>query len=338
MRHPRTASALLLALVFISACNELPVGPADGSRMRTRGVTLADWTADGYGASSSLLGIDAIAALGANTLVLIVTAYQDDPSGSQLARDPQRTPSTGAIESAAQRAVANGLRVVIKPHVDLESGDWRGTIAPVDAAAWFESYRSFVLPLAALAQTLPAATFVVGTELAGTVAHETRWRELIAELRASFGGALAYAASWDEMQLVPFWDALDLTGVDFYAPVATNEQPRRMDILKAWQPWLSRLEVLHGKTGKPILLTEVGYRSVDGAGMRPFEFGSGESLDPAEQADLYWGAIEAVAGKDWIDGLMWWNWLASGRGGINNDDYTPQGKPAETELHDAWTR
>jgi len=337
MRQRLTSIALLLALVFTVACNERPVGPADGARMSTRGITLADWTPDGYASPSSMSGIDAIAALGANTLVLIVTAYQDDASGSDLAPDPQRTPGSAALQVAEQRAVANGMRVVIKPHVDLESGEWRGTIGPRDAAAWFEAYAAFVVPLASFAESINAATFVVGTELAGTITHDARWRELIAEVRAVFSGSLAYAASWDEMQLVPFWDALDLTGVDFYAPVATNDEPRRLDILKAWQPWLNRLEILHGQTNKPILLTEIGYRSIDGAGARPFEFGTGAGLDPAEQADLYWAAIEAVAGKDWIDGVMWWNWLASGRGGIDNDDYTPQGKPAETELHDAWS-
>ena len=87
-----------------------------------------------------------------------------------------------------------------------------------------------------------------------------------------------------------------------------------------------------------MILTEIGYRSVDGAGRHPYQFASDVPIDLFEQADLYWAAIEAIGGKDWIDGMYWWNWLASGRGGPADDDYTPSGKPAEKELTDAWMR
>jgi hypothetical protein len=72
--------------------------------------------------------------------------------------------------------------------------------------------------------------------------------------------------------------------------------------------------------------------------MHPFEFGSDASVDTAEQADLYWAALEAVGQKGWIEGVYWWNWLADGSGGASNTDYTPMGKPAEEELSGAWSR
>src|SRR5216684_2586323 len=81
-------------------------------------------------------------------------------------------------------------------------------------------------------------------------------------------------------------------------------------------------------TGKPILLTEVGYRSVDGAGMDPSRSGGGGAPDPGEQADLYWAALEATAAEHEIAGLCWWNCLAHGGTGSSDTDYTPEGKPA----------
>jgi hypothetical protein len=327
-----------LLAILVTACSELPDGPAETPSLRIRALTLADWTSNGYGSATGLAQVDAIAATGATHIVLVVTAYQTEHRADRVAVDPVRTPSTPAIQAAAARASALGMGVGIKPHIDLEDGSWRGTISPEDPAAWFESYREFVLPLVELASTLEADLFVAGTELAGTLVHENRWRSLIEDMRARYRGDLTYAASWDEAGLVPFFDALDYAGVDFYGPVTYRDAASRFEILKGWQLWLQRLEQLHGQSGRPVLITEIGYRSIDGAGRRPYEFGTERRLDPEEQSDLYWAALTALGEQRWVAGVVWWNWLASGQGGPDNDDYTPSGKPAEKELTDAWSR
>ena len=323
-------------LTLLTACEKLPTGPAQASRAGIRSVILADWTPNGYQSAAAGTAIADIAGRGANTLTLIVTAYQRDATTSAVIVDPLRTPSEAALRSVIDVALARGLRVALKPHVDLDDRTWRGRITPQDPAAWFASYRAFVLPLAAMAESVGTVQFVIGTELAGTLIEEARWRQLIQEVRAVYRGPLAYAASWDEAGRVPFWKALDLTGVDFYFPVASRTQPGRLELLAGWQPWLERLQELQHKTGRPILLTEIGYRSVDGAGMRPYSFDSEAALDLGEQADLYWAALEATHDKPWIAGLSWWNVRADGSGGTMNTDYTPLGKPAAAELMSAW--
>jgi hypothetical protein len=109
-----------------------------------------------------------------------------------------------------------------------------------------------------------------------------------------------------------------------------------VEILAGWQPWLNRLARLHEQTARPILITEIGYRSVDGAAMHPYAFGDDATLDLAEQADLYWGALEATGQEDWVAGVYFWNWLAAGGGGPDDTDFTPRGKPAEEVLTEAW--
>ena len=113
---------------------------------------------------------------------------------------------------------------------------------------------------------------------------------------------------------MPFWKSMDLVGVDFYFPVAERRDPGRVEILALWPRWLDRLEHLHRQTGRDILLTEIGYRSVDGAGLNPYVFDGDASVDLEEQGDLYWAALQAVSDKPWITGLFWWNWLADGTG------------------------
>jgi hypothetical protein len=299
-------------------------------------MTLADWTSDGYASANASAAVDEIAALGASRLVVLVTAYQQRTTDSEIRVDPRRTPSEGSVRQVAARAEARGLEVAVKLHVDVDSGEWRGNIRPSDVPAWFDSYGSWVEQWADVASDLGASQLVVGTELAGTVEEQTLWRELISRVRQRYDGEVVYAASWDEAWKVPFWDAVDRVGVDFYAPVMQRKDAGRVEILAGWQPWIERLNVLHGQTGKPLLLTEIGYRSVDGAGMQPYEFNGNAHYDGGEQADLYWAALEAVAGKGWIEGVYWWNWLAQGGGGAANTDYTPNDKPAEGELAGAW--
>jgi hypothetical protein len=40
---------LVVAVLAVAACTDLPTEPANTSDMLVRGITLADWTADGYG-------------------------------------------------------------------------------------------------------------------------------------------------------------------------------------------------------------------------------------------------------------------------------------------------
>jgi hypothetical protein len=332
--------ASLCVWLVMAGCERLPTEPAQSNPAQIHGMTFADWTANGYSRASADRALDAIAAAGATHLAIIVTAYQANPRAHEIrlanARTSARTPTATAVQHAVNHAKSLGLRVVIKPHVDLDDGTWRGNIAPSDPNAWFKSYRDFILPWAELATTVGAVQFIIGTELAGTIQHEQLWRETIKQTRAIFPGEIVYAASWDEAFKVPFWRELDFAGVDFYFPVATRHDPGRFEILAGWQPWLDRLRLLHQQAGRQIILTEIGYRSVDGAGMRPYEFGDEAALDLQEQADLYWAALQATADESWIVGLFWWNWLANGAGGENNTDYTPSGKPAEMELQKSW--
>jgi hypothetical protein len=327
---------LLLAALALTGCERLPTGPVTGPGPPVRGITFVDWSANGYAAAAADTALEALAATGANTVAIVVTAYQADANAATVRANDPRTPTRSAVRQCAFNAAVRGLRPVLKLHVDLDDGRWRGHIDPPDAAAWFASYRAFVVSWAGLADSLGAADLVIGTELAGTLSHEGEWRATIAAARRVFHGRLVYAASWDEAGRVGFWDALDRVGIDFYFPVTSRDDPGRLEILAGWQPWIERLRVLHQQTGRPILLTEIGYRSVDGAGQAPHDAGLGGTIDVGEQADLYWAALEAIRHESWITGLYWWNWPADGSGGPANADYTPARKPAALELTAAW--
>jgi hypothetical protein len=327
---------LLGSVLLLAGCEELPVGSPHIPASSLRGITLVDWSAGGYAAPEAELALQRIAATGASDLAILVTAYQQTSSSNRIYLDSMKTPSLEAVRHLLRYASDLGLKVTIKFHVDVADGSWRASIDPSDPDAWFASYREILLPLAALTDSSGGDRFLIGCELAGTLRHGGLWRETIRDVRSVFHRRIGYAASWDEASIVPFWGDLDFVGVDCYYPVTVRNDPGRLEILSGWAPVLDRLELLHRQTGREIVLTEIGYRSIDGAGRRPYAYATAGALDPTEQADLYWAALQATSDLPWLAGIYWWNWRADGMGGTGDGDYTPEGKPAETVLRQAW--
>ena len=168
-----------------------------------------------------------------------------------------------------RKAKSLGLKVMLKPHVWVAGGRWRGEIDVGDSAAWrrwFESYRRWILGYADMAQTEGADILVVGVELRSTESRlAARWRELIDEARERFNGKLTYSANWDDVANVSWWDALDYIGVQFYPPLATTE---RVDLEQVRDNVAARLDDLApiaNRHARPVLLTEVGYRAASDA-------------------------------------------------------------------------
>lgn len=89
------------------------------------------------------------------------------------------------------KAHSLGLKVMLKPHVDLNNdpgpNHWWGNIGEGftedDWAAWFASYRDFITHYATLAQDNGVEQFCAGTELVGTSGRETDWRQVITNVR-----------------------------------------------------------------------------------------------------------------------------------------------------------
>jgi hypothetical protein len=129
----------------------------------------------------------------------------------------------GETDESTVRAVFDarslGVTAMVKPQIWLGGGAFVGTIAmktPADWAAWFDSYRRFVVHHAIVAEASGAALFCVGTELSGTEDRVREWRATIAAVRRATGASLLYAANWAAgAPRVRFWDGLDLIGIDF---------------------------------------------------------------------------------------------------------------------------
>jgi hypothetical protein len=142
---------------------------------------------------------------------------------------------------------------------------------------------------------------------------------------------LTYAANWDEVFQVQFWDQLDMIGVDAYYPLSQEgEVPTADSLAAAWKPNVDGLEALSRQWGVPVLLTEIGYPSQRGSTAHPWEVRVGDPPDQDIQALAYQAAYDAFEGRSWLRGILWWSWRADPKPAEDMaTEYTPEGKKAE---------
>lgn len=235
-----------------------------------------------------------------------------------------------------------GIHTLLKPHLWLrQGGTWPGdvrmTSAP-DWQAWFASYSTFMLHYARLAEANNMEALCIGTELAhASTEHEAEWRALIRQIRAVYHGQLTYAANWSgEFEQIRFWDALDFIGVQAYFPLSTTERPDKAALRTAWQEPLRRLRAVHRRYRKPILFTEIGYKTTPDAAIEPWKWPDRAALpttpDEATQAACYAAMFEACWPQPWLGGVFVWKWypgLSAAGATRRHLDFTPQHKPAE---------
>lgn len=227
------------------------------------------------------------------------------------------------LTRAVELVEARGMKLFWKPHLAYwGSFEWRGTIEfGDDEAAWrrfFEAYRAFIVDQARFAARHRVPVFAVGVELEATTHREREWREILAAVRRVYPGRVVYAANWDRLDRVPFWDAVDSIGVQAYFPLSSQASPSRETLMSAWETHLRQLERLASQHSKPVLLTEIGYARSVTAATEPWSNHT-ESSAAARSARtrLLEVALERLPREPWIEGMFWWKWIP---GSTTRDD------------------
>jgi CheY-like chemotaxis protein len=306
-------------------------------RSRQHGFALPSWSTGDYDGPHAAAYVRAIADTGASWLQLNPTWYQKSPR-DDAPRTTDETASDDSVRHIVGLARAAGLKVLLKPHVDLLDEQDRATISPADPDRWFAAYTRFIVHYAELARESGAAEFAVGTELAGVSGERAEWLAVIKAVRARFHGPLVYAANYDEYAGVEFWDALDLIGVDAYWPLTDGPTTDPAVLRRSWQPIAARLAAFSAEHDRKILFTEAGYVSQRGATNRPFAWTISDVRGDEEQAAAYRALLEAFSGQKWWGGVHWWMWDDWPGAGETPHElaYSPHHKPAEQVVREWW--
>lgn len=242
---------------------------------------------------------------------LIVTWYQETLDSNKIfPESPQggRTPVDEALSHAINKAHSLGMKVVLKPHVDVQTGEFRGDIPGNEE--WFKNYNDFILRYAKFAAKYNVEMFCIGTELSNTSYSrwENRWRQIIKEVRKIYKGPIVYAANWDEYKDVSFWDELDYVGIDAYFPLTSKNNPAKDELIEGWTKRANEIEnwLKEKNIKNPVIFTEIGYASADGANKKPWDIPS-QIEDQQEQADCLDATLTVLSKRNWFKGMYWWN-------------------------------
>lgn len=310
-----------------------PLPPSESCR--ARGFNFVCWYPGCFQEPTVTSSIDAAKSLGANWFAVVPTWYQASQTSSQIYPDSTKSATLDDLRAVIALAQSKGFQILLKPHIDLNDGSWRGQINPTDLAAWQSSYRDFIFTMADLSQETGVSILAIGTELKTRSGDVAFWRDLIAGVRARYSGKLTYAANWDEYDSVTFWDLLDDIGIDFYFPLTNDRNATEAQMEAALQNIGNTLESFSASQGKPFLFTEIGYRNIDGTNTRPYDYGMSGATDNGEQADAYQAVLNAFAGVNWLDGIFWWRWDIR-LSGASDEGYLIYGKPAADMLSAVW--
>jgi hypothetical protein len=270
---------------------------------------------------------------------LAYAAEQATAFSTEISLDAAPTVTDDEIVGAIREAHALGLKVCLKPVVNVADGTWRAHIGFFDWdvpgepswTQWFASYREFILHAAGIAEAEGCEMLCIGCEMVRADGQEAHWRALIADVREVYSGPITYNCDKYQEDRVAWWDAVDVISSSGYYPI------------DQWEAQLDRIERVVEAHGKPFLFMEAGCPSREGSAALPNDWNLVGSPSGAEQLRYYEAMFSGCRSRPWVRGLMLWDWpalLYPLDEADANDDYCPYGKPAGELMvreYAAWT-
>lgn len=356
-----------------SADPPAPRGPAPNIRI---GVNYADWNND-FGTPASEEALRHLHALGVRHVTYVPTWYQEHAGATNIHRLEGNTPDDDALIMDMRRARAMGFTLGLKLHVDLYDSSARSRIAFQDGDlfdAWWANYTRIIEHYAVIARENRVELFSVGCELSSVAIppYTEHWRRLITSVRetlAPHGGTVTYTARHQNVANLGFLDALDVIGINAW-PYFEITPPVDLEAVRsAWREamyysesfaglgedpmtyaskgyamdFFAYLRWIAALYDRPVVITEVGCPSRQGALERPVDWQTRGNPDVYAQALFYDGfftelaadaeAHRATARTPYpIIGVELWNYMIK-EAGPTDTDYTFRNKPlTETVL------
>ena len=328
-----------------------------------KGIVFADWTTNGFKSANAWNSLSKLHETGATWVSIVPTWYMDNSSSTLIYLHPSKSASDDALKQVIDWAHNLGLKVMLKPHIDVLDGTWRGAINPSSWSTWFDisgtmgqtsgGYKNFILHYAQIAQEKGVEMFCIGTELRTSTTNSgnnSMWQNVITSIKNIYTGPLTYAANGsnyyesDEFLNTNLdsviWPNVDILGVDVYFPLTNSIEPSIDALYNAWsnnkdgKNLIQLLLNLKNKyPAKKLIFTEIGYRSYGGSNIQPFDLGTHTNYSGLEQQYCYEAAFRKLSEQNFWHGAFWWDWeVDPDGGGAGNTWYVPQNKPAEQIL------
>lgn len=328
---------VIIIIVVLRGCNR--------EEVFQKGMCFVSWESN-YLSERALESLDYLKQLNAQWVSVSPIWFQDTPDSTEIKRT-RKTLSDEDLSEFIKIAHQKGFKIMLKPHIDIlnhQSGS-RVDIAfynDRDWEEWFDNYTDMITGYAEMAQKYGVEILCIGVELSGTTIDKGElWKtKVIKSVREAYSGKITYAANWyEEYVNIEFWDELDYAGLDSYFPLTEKNIPAYEDILEGWEPHLKEIEEWADYIKKPVIFTEIGYHSADGAARVPFEWVLRTPVNLKLQDDCYKALIETVGDKEWLHGIYWWYWYVNlSKGGERDRSFVIHKKPAEETVKEWYSK
>jgi hypothetical protein len=361
----RSSLALLaLALACLSLTAQarptpsatLPYELPELGELAMRGITIGPIESTlhperGYGSPAYERGLDEAVRLGATWISLTPfgRAWDLKATGVDNRFELPLPENQKAMLRAVRQAHARGLRVLLVPHLWVESGGWRAEIDPPGETGWqsfAEGYRNFVLAWARFAARAHIDMLAVGVELRSwvTTTHAPSFLPILRDIRAAYPGPLTYAANWDDVDQTVILGELDVIGINAFYPLTDKPNAGLAQLEQGGREVAKRVKALAELWQKPVIFNEFGYTARPDPALRPWEWPDhmhDVKVDAPAQAAAYHGLLRGMLETAELRGAFVWRLYA------DPDDlsqeaewgFSPRGRAAELVLRGAyWSR
>jgi hypothetical protein len=250
------------------------------------------------------------------------------------------------VVRAVEMAHAQGLRVMLVPHLWVESGEWRALIDPGSDEGWrrwTESYGRFLLAWAEVAEATHAEMFSAGVELRSwvTTTRAPSFARILRDVRRAYHGLVTYSANWDDVGDTAILGDLDVIGINAFYPLADQAGAPEVKLLEGGRRIRDQVHALAERWQKPVLFTEIGYTTRPDPAVRPWEWPdamSGVKVDEAAQAAAYRALLAPLL--DELDFVGFFAWRVYADPDDTSQEapwgFSPRGKLAELVVRDAF--
>ncbi|MGH7284764.1 MAG: glycoside hydrolase family 113 [Polyangiaceae bacterium] len=350
-------SRILLVPLAIVAAPHAPIASATGWRdagMRgARGITVGPiengyHPGVGYGSPAYDRTLVEAKAMGAEWIAITPfgRVANLEGRGVDLTFEAPFEENRKNIVRAIEMAHARGLKVMLVPHLWVESGEWRAKIDPgTDAGwdAWAKSYGTFVTTWAKVAEETHAEMFSSGVELRSwvTTSRAPSFSTVLKQIRAVYHGILTYSGNWDDVDHTVILGDLDVIGVNAFFPLADHDGAKIGELMKGGERVRAKVHDLAETWQKPVLFTEIGYTTRENCAIKPWEWPDNMAnvkIDEVAQAEAYEALIAPLLDEPDFAGFFVWRVYADPDDVSQEAEwgFSPRGKLAEVVMRDAF--
>jgi hypothetical protein len=268
-------------------------------------------------------------------VIIALAALQETAHTTTVDFTGEHMPADKEIVEMIGYAREMGLKVILKPTVNVKDGTWRAHINFFDIdvpcepkwADWFKSYTDYQLHYAKIAQETECEMFIVGCEMVQTERRAEEWRKLIEDVRKVYAGPITYNTDKYQEGNVSWWDAVDIISSSGYYPIDD------------WENQLDRIEKIIDRFNKPFFFAEAGCPSRTGSAHVPNDWNLKGEVNVAEQEQYYQAMFESTKERQWVKGFGLWDWSAKlhvEEDAVLDDGYGVYGKPAEKVIKEFY--